>query len=181
MASVVHLTCNECGKAFSKEKKEYDRWVRKGRERFYCSLSCSITQENKRNPRKGDIANFGDSCQAKKADSLSPFRWFHRRAVARDKFGTNLTPEYLQQLWQAQGGICPLTGWLLVLPYGTEGWNNPKSIDRASLDRIDNSIGYMEGNVRFISVMANYARNTFSDEEVIKFAEAIVSNKISGM
>lgn len=52
--------------------------------------------------------------------------------------------------------------------------NNPLTIYSASLDRIDNSISYMKGNVRFISVMANYARNTFDDEEVVKFAEAVV-------
>ena len=46
----------------------------------------------------------------------------------------------------------------------------------ASIDRIDNDLGYIEGNVRFVSVMYNYARNNFTDEQVLQFAQAVVIN-----
>ena len=51
------------------------------------------------------------------------------------------------------------------------------NIKSASLDRIDNSKGYVQGNVRFVSVMFNFARNKFSDEEVIEFAQAVIKNR----
>jgi hypothetical protein len=34
----------------------------------------------------------------------------------------------------------------------------------------------MKGNVRFISLMANYARNSMSDEELLEFCRAVEKN-----
>ena len=47
-------------------------------------------------------------------------------------------------------------------------------INLASIDRMD--LGYID--VRFVSVMYNYARNTFTDEEVLQFAKAVVNNNL---
>lgn len=46
-------------------------------------------------------------------------------------------------------------------------------MSNASLDRIDNSKGYLKGNVRFVSMMANLARSTFSDNELIRFCKSV--------
>lgn len=51
---------------------------------------------------------------------------------------------------------------------------SPLTPRRASLDRIDSSIGYIPGNIRFVSVMANYCKNSFSDQEVFEFCQAVV-------
>ena len=56
------------------------------------------------------------------------------------------------------------------------GWVGGPHLRRASLDRIDNSLGYVKGNVRFISIMANYCRNTFEDKDLMEFCEAVVDN-----
>ena len=45
--STVRLRCKECGKEFDKYIGEYDRWVRKGRDYFFCSLSCAAKYSNK--------------------------------------------------------------------------------------------------------------------------------------
>jgi len=37
--------------------------------------------------------------------------------------------------------------------------------------------GYIKGNVRFVSLMANYCRNEFTDEDVKLFCEAVTSCK----
>ena len=79
--------------------------------------------------------------------------------------------ESLKEIWDSQQGICPLTGWKLELP--TQSKQYRLHIKTASLDRIDNSKGYILGNVRFVSVMFNFARNNFSDEDVIEFAQAV--------
>lgn len=54
-------------------------------------------------------------------------------------------------------------------------WSVPSPWN-ASLDRIDNAKGYIQGNVRFITVMANLARSTFTDEQVLEFCHAVVQN-----
>jgi hypothetical protein len=37
----IQLKCVTCNKVFDKQKKEYDRQIKKGNVRFFCSLSCS--------------------------------------------------------------------------------------------------------------------------------------------
>ena len=84
---------------------------------------------------------------------------------------------FLSNLWELQSGVCPLTGWKLELPKHSCGWKTKKNkLKRASLDRIDNSKGYIKGNIRFISVMANYCKNTFTDDDVKLFCEAVYHN-----
>ena len=72
--------------------------------------------------------------------------------------------------------MCPFTGWKLLLPEGSSV-RKDMSVYRASLDRIDNSKGYAKENVRFVSLMANYCRNEFTDQEVKMFCEAVTNCK----
>ncbi len=49
--------------------------------------------------------------------------------------------------------------------------------DNASLDRIDNNLGYIKGNVRYVALIVNYARNSWGDNAVRGFARAVVENE----
>lgn len=96
---------------------------------------------------------------------------------SKKKGSTNLSLDELKRIWEAQNGTCPLTDWKLILPIVTQhgDWENGRNSRNASLDRIDSSKGYVIGNVRYIALIANYARNNFSDNDVIGFANAVVS------
>ena len=37
----ITLTCNTCNKEFEKERGEYNRRIRLGKDKFYCELSCA--------------------------------------------------------------------------------------------------------------------------------------------
>lgn len=164
----VKLRCAKCRKRFSRTRREHRRRRKLGQTRFYCSLSCHISARNSRS-----TYGWRNLRRGKQTDALSPFRWFMARVRYRTKKGrTNLTTEYLASLWSTQKGICPLTGWALVLPTDTSGWKKltPTS---ASLDRLNGSRGYVKGNVRFVSVMANFARYTFSDRQLLEFCVAV--------
>lgn len=65
-------------------------------------------------------------------------------------------------LWDKQNGRCALTGKKFELLSDEEGGLQD---DRVSLDRIDNSIGYADGNVQLVTQFANRARGTLSIEE----------------
>ena len=60
-------------------------------------------------------------------------------------------------LWEEQEGRCALTGQKFDLRSNEDGGNQE---DRVSLDRIDNSIGYAEGNIQLVTQFANRARGT---------------------
>jgi len=76
--------------------------------------------------------------------------------------------EYLQGVLESQNYKCALTGSQLLCPktYNEkrEMTSNPYLL---SLDRIDNDLGYEEGNVQFVCVWANKARGSY-DNEVFK-------------
>lgn len=168
----MKIACGTCEKEFEILDKEYRRQLKRGRDRFFCTRSCAAAKNNEENPRPGNpqflIAD-------NRKDEYTSFRWFVRRGEYRDKkkgYGCDLTVEYLKQLWEKQNGICPFTGWKLILPKDSEAFES-KNVANASVDRIDNSKGYMQGNIRFIAVMANFARQAFSDEDLIKFCKDV--------
>lgn len=76
--------------------------------------------------------------------------------------------EYLQSVLESQNYKCALTGSQLLCPktYNEkrEMTSNPYLV---SLDRIQNDLGYDEGNVQFVCVWANKARGSY-DNEVFK-------------
>jgi hypothetical protein len=186
MEPPVKLNCNTCTNEFDRAAREHRRQLKRGKNEFYCSISCAMKKENERNPRQEWIKNFKVK-RTDKIDPVAPFRWFIKTCKARVKADLKLRQkyvemdidkEYLQELWQKQNGICPFTGSNLLLPKNTYGYKE-KCFNNASLDRIDNAQGYIKGNVRFISLMANYARNTFHDEQLIEFCTAVANNYFS--
>jgi hypothetical protein len=57
----------------------------------------------------------------------------------------------------------------MILPRDSGGFTSHLPTN-ASLDRINNEVGYRRNNVRFVSLIANLARQQFSDEDVFDFA-----------
>lgn len=171
----IELKCAYCEAVVVKELREYKRQIKNGNNRFFCNNSCSAKKINSEVKR---IGNPEFLVAGNRRDEFTPFRWFILRAQYRDrkkKYGCDLNVEYLKHLWEIQNGLCPFTGWSLILPQDTNGWKLDHSAN-ASIDRLDNSKGYMRDNVRFISVIANYARNRFTDEQLKHFCQAVTNN-----
>lgn len=77
--------------------------------------------------------------------------------------------EYLKELWESQRGVCPYTGIKMILPHNTKEHMRIHSLKKASLDRIDPSKGYLKNNVEFVCCAINYAKNSFSREQMKEF------------
>lgn len=176
--SKIDLVCQWCGKNFKRERGEHNRNTKLGR-RVFCSLSCTAKQQNADEPdyllKNRD--NFKTIKGARALDKYSSFRYFYKRIKHSHKHkgrAYNLTLQDLKDLWEKQQGICPYTGWKLILPLSSGGW---KTLDapelKASLDRIDSSKGYIGGNVQFTSVMANWAKNNLEEDKLLKFCKAV--------
>lgn len=63
--------------------------------------------------------------------------------------------------------ICPILEIPLKCHHGSSGGKS----DSPSLDRINNSKGYVKGNVRVISLLANVMKSSADDEQLVKFAQ----------
>jgi endogenous inhibitor of DNA gyrase (YacG/DUF329 family) len=147
----VTVTCERCGKIVQKTKKCAAKY-----KRHFCSKECSVLMRQ---------------------DGLSLFRNFVRgacRHLEKRKLHLDVTPEDLKIIWEKQEGICPYTGWKLKLKSDR---GDRRNLLNASLDRIDSSMGYTKENVQFVSIMANYAKNDFSDDQLFEFCRAVTFNK----
>lgn len=170
--STIRLICDWCKTPFDKLLAEHSRRIKKGTTRFFCTQSCQTRRKNQTHP----CTTGANLRPGNRRDSLTGFRWYIARAVYRKSKGTtDLTAAYLQALWESQGGICPFSGQLMRLTHNTRGFAK-KDPGNASLDRIDGSRGYVQGNVRFVSLMANYARNDFTDEQLLEFCSRVVAH-----
>lgn len=170
---MVTLNCSYCSKEFERPNKEFNRQQVKLGLKPYCCIGHAIAARNHR-IRKGNPENL----KTKSLDEFSPFRRFMCSATRRHK-GTDLTVEYLKSVWDEQKGICPFTGMLMELRTFHVAGNGPAIPRQISLDRIDNDHGYVMGNVRFVSAMANVARQKWTDEQVFEFCRDVAAYQSS--
>ena len=183
MITTTKIICATCGKEVIKRATEIARQKKKGKKLFYCDLSCAgKVHHSHLKPYQDKIKEYsGKGNLAKKLDIYSPFRYHlnnAKRHSNKHKDSTiNIDLEYLKILWDNQKGKCAVTGLdLQVKHVHTKNNRTDKNPYQASLDRIDNNKGYIKGNVRFVCLMFNYARNTFSDHEVLEFCQKVTSN-----
>lgn len=66
--------------------------------------------------------------------------------------------------------LCPVLGIELKMHQGRSG-GNPNS---PALDRIDNSKGYVRGNVMVMSHLANMMKSSATNGQLVKFAEWVI-------
>lgn len=169
----MRLACAYCGTEFTKEKKEFDRQVRKGRDpnRFFCSLSCN---SHDRVGREGYVQNDPPPPQrANQYNRKGTFTYYLNKARERHKRkwdATNLDEEYLQQLWDHQGGRCAWTGMEMV-PILKGYVVDPFA--SASLDRICSDLGYVKGNVQFVLLPLNHAKGNADEDDFRQFLRSI--------
>jgi hypothetical protein len=146
------VNCDFCGEPFTKRNYEIEKT-----NHNFCSKSCNAKHQNR--IKYGDSVGF--AFYVKLANKNS-----------KGKKEVKITPEYLKRLFDSQDGKCAITGVDLILNTATRKMED-KSPYYASLDRIDNSAGYVEGNLHFVALAINYMRNTFSLDEVKSFIETI--------
>lgn len=110
-------------------------------------------------------------CNSNRVKSQTPEWKMHQRAKMRSKlkgldFDLELSDINIPD-------VCPILGIEINMNYGKSGAykNSP------SLDRIDNSKGYVKGNVWVISQLANAMKGAASDNELTKFAQWILSRQ----
>jgi hypothetical protein len=167
------LFCNKCNKEFERSTKSYNQAIRNKRTNFFCSLTCSAAFNNSNRDKTSYVKSAEHIKQYcnNRNDIFSKFRRFISSAKFRTKT-CDLTLEYLSDLWNSQQGICPYTKIKMSIEKSTVK-SNKLTLKHASLDRIDSSLGYIQGNVEFVCLFINYAKNTHSKQDVLDFIKNI--------
>ena len=177
MITKVQLKCESCNKEFERVAAEVTRNKKKSR-RVYCSLACAgkVTYKNCPLQPKGVVPVSLKGHAGNRKDQFSPFRYHMKCVKQRDK-EYNISLSDLKEQWDKQSGRCPYTGWLLDNPVTCDTTKFTFHPRRASLDRIDSSKGYMRGNIQFVSLMAQYAKHEFTEDQLYEFCEQVTEHR----
>lgn len=119
-----------------------------------CS-TCSRLRRNKLKKNNG--------CKSVGDISGTLFLSFKYSAKAR-KIKFDITNKYIWNVFITQNGKCALSGLQINLSREVINGHPCFSKYTASLDRIDNNIGYIEGNIQWVHKDINYLRNRYSIE-----------------
>ena len=130
------------------------------------SCGCLLNQKGKLSPHfKGYEELTGAYYGSLKTDAT-----YKNRTI---KFDVSL--KYLWELFLKQNRKCALTGWPLIF----DKKRGPKQT--ASLDRIDSTKGYIEGNVQWVHKDINWMKADYEQKYFIKLCESVANYKNCGI
>ena len=95
-----------------------------------------------------------------------------RNRAKKRKLDFNISTKYLSTLLHDCNYTCPVFKTKFII-----NSKEKNKLYKPSLDRIDNTKGYIEGNVAWISWKANTMKSDATREELKMFAEWIVNEK----
>lgn len=93
-----------------------------------------------------------------------------KKSAKERRLEHNITPEYIWDLFIKQERRCALSDMEIILCDSAI----KQGEQTASLDRIDNSKGYIEGNVQWLHKDINRLKNNYSEATLILFCTKIV-------
>ncbi len=148
---------------------------------FICKCDCGNTKEiNRKYLKKIGYNNKKIDC------GIFPCRGFRRIKNARvgeisghywcvilqnakkRNIPINITQEYIWDLFLKQDRKCAITGLKLLF--------SNKQSTTASLDRIDNSKGYIEGNIQWVHKRINKMKHAFNEDDFIQWCHLVANN-----
>lgn len=98
-----------------------------------------------------------------------------RRDAARRSIWFDVELSYLWKLFLSQGRKCALTGWSIGF---ADVSGSKHDVERtASLDRIDGSLGYTRGNLRWVHKRINMFRGDLGDKDFLELVAAVAQHK----
>jgi hypothetical protein len=174
----IQCKCSECGAQFTKELKEYNRQLKKGRTKFYCSLRCSGSRSENismiRENSKPYHFKGGEKRHITVEQKLkSSMREFSKRVRARkSKFVGELDLDSMVNKWNNQKGLCAITNVKLILQYD-DSYKTTSNNYKASIDRIDSSKPYTIDNIQFVSLSVNNLKSNMASVELSEFIQII--------
>lgn len=140
----------------------------KGKYKFECLCECG----NKIILKPSEFKNKNISCGCLKprlkGDLGKKIIGIIRSKAKERGLECTITLDYLKKIFEQQKGRCIYSNVELTFP---TSWND--SSYNASLDRIDSSKGYIEGNVQWVTKRVNSMKNDMTEKEFIELCKVI--------
>jgi hypothetical protein len=90
----------------------------------------------------------------------------------------NITIEYAWSIYELQNGFCKVSNLPIIFLTGGEKKKKTGEYFMASLDRINNDLGYIEGNVQWVAKEINYLKGKLSMDRLLFFCLQICENNL---
>jgi hypothetical protein len=171
-------TCSNCKVHYTNKDsviKQFNIYLNKDKK--WCSNcpKCGVEQAYTRRDHAVESSRGGKHCKKcaqdlgkfSKSNSVGDktrlFNKFSKSAKTRD-IQWNLTEE---EMFENYNGFCSLTKLPLSLKY---------KATTASLDRINNDLGYIKGNIQWVHINVNMMKNKYTQEEFIEVCKLVAKN-----
>ena len=171
MATKSIVICGFCKKEFEKENRYINRAKKRNPNALtFCSRSCCSYHNMKVHPEfKLNLKN------GRENDIYSQFKKHFLNAknrATKNNIEFTITWNDLKFIWDKQNGKCAYTDIKLL---NSKNSSNKllKSPIKASLDRIDSSKGYTPDNIQWVSLICQYAKNSFTENQLKEFIETL--------
>lgn len=159
--------------------------AKNGDTQWYCNCQCGKSVIARSSDLQRNNHNSCRSCASSKERPIQKKRckypliqktlWNkYKASAARRNIQFDISIEYGHQLLQAQDYKCALTGRLLIIPIKATKQNRPDCT--ASIDRIDSSKGYIQGNIQWVHKHVNIMKQSLSQEEFINICKEVCDN-----
>lgn len=103
------------------------------------------------------------------AGEISSQHWKHIISGANSRnLEFSITPEYAYNLFIAQDTKCVYSDMPITLVGLGKTKHNPRTGRTASLDRIDNNLGYVVGNIQWVHKTVNSIKSNLPEEQFLK-------------
>lgn len=136
-----------------------------------CKVCCQSAARHRRKmmtPFQRTLSNMTKRHNANSWKNIFKNRCASARKRESAKLGFDITPEFLKDLYDRQGGKCYYTGWKLS--------NRGNKETSLSIDRLDNKRGYLKGNVVLACTRVNLMKHTLGQAEFFQITKAITRN-----
>lgn len=92
-----------------------------------------------------------------------------KKRAKTDGIDINISEEYLNQILVEQDYFCALSGVKLIP-------SNDTKLNTVSVDRIDSSIGYVEGNIQIVHRTFNVLKWNHNERDLIEMCEMVAAH-----
>lgn len=152
----------KCGKIEFKISKN----LRAGRSKMCKSCASKFTS-----------INYPPPITFKKVGGLGSTFYSHiRRGAEKRGYCFETSQQYLWDLFVKQNGRCNLSGIDIYLSLKTKNSAPDYSLITASLDRINNDLGYTENNVQWIHKDINFMKQDYDQSYFVNMCKKIAAN-----
>lgn len=146
-SSKTRCLCRDCGRENSRKYREKNRDKLNDYQRRHRAANPKQSAERRLRHRSTLRGFVGNLCVRSKS------------SCAKQGYnGYDIDTDFVCGLWKQQKGKCALTGMPML--------HKPGTLTSGSIDRIDNSLGYLKTNVHLVCKWVNLARGNYSVEEI---------------